>query len=243
MALSARACAGAAAPPKALPFLSPRFAHPPRAPSILEVGQKTRCFQIFPLQATRPHLNSGKRPVFQRPQCSSNANDLFRSIIETEEFLKGASMACSVTSYETSRGRLPGGVGMAKTAAERNAEHRRRLEASGFKPVTIIVPVEDAPFFRDLARAYREGRPIAKPKERLGRKPIAAQIRLAKYWATRAELPLPDYLETHHLSLFGWIGYARTHYSIFSGLARRDAEASQMTEAPEMIFDISGLEE
>ena len=116
-------------------------------------------------------------------------------------------------------------------------EYRARQKQADKVRLTIVVPASDVAFFNELARSYSEDLPPAPPTERRGRKPTVKQVRLAKIWSDKTGLPLPDYLETHHLSLCGWIGYARMVFR------EQNPDIPSEATVSDMFFDMTGVDE
>jgi DNA-binding FadR family transcriptional regulator len=83
---------------------------------------------------------------------------------------------------------------MAKTVSERVGEHRQRLRENGMVHLSLVVPADEADFFREMARLVRErkqhGSTYRAGKKIERTRLTAAQLQLAERWATRSGLKL-----------------------------------------------------
>jgi len=86
---------------------------------------------------------------------------------------------------------------------ERMQAYRERMEEKGLVQVRIWVKKEDAEFVKYVAKFCRESRG-KKEKKRYGRQATQQQIEFAKALAKSKNVPEPDHLYDHHISLAGW---------------------------------------
>jgi hypothetical protein len=86
---------------------------------------------------------------------------------------------------------------------ERMQEYRKRMEEKGLVQVRIWVEKQDAEFVKYIAKFCREVRE-KKEKKRYGRLASKQQIDFAKVLAKSKNVPEPDHLYGHHISLAGW---------------------------------------
>ena len=94
--------------------------------------------------------------------------------------------------------KLLGGV-----MTERMQEYRRRMEEKGLVQVRVWVEKQDVEFVKYIAKFCREVRE-KKEKKRYGRRASKQQIDFAKVLAKSKNVPEPDHLYNHHISLSGW---------------------------------------
>ncbi len=87
---------------------------------------------------------------------------------------------------------------------ERMQEYRRRMEEKGLVQVRVWVEKRDEEFVKFIAKFCRDERE-KKPKERFGRRASDHHIRFAQKVAAVCNLPEPDHLYDHHISLCAWI--------------------------------------
>jgi hypothetical protein len=94
--------------------------------------------------------------------------------------------------------KLLGGV-----MTERMQDYRRRMEEKGLVQVRMWVEKQDVEFVKYIAKFCREVRE-KKEKKRYGRRASKQQIDFAKALAKSKNVPEPDHLYGHHISLAGW---------------------------------------
>lgn len=87
---------------------------------------------------------------------------------------------------------------------ERMQDYRKRMEEKGLVQVRVWVEKRDEEFVKFIAKFCREERE-KKPKERFGRRASDHHIRFARKFALEHNLPEPDHLYDHHISLCAWI--------------------------------------
>lgn len=78
------------------------------------------------------------------------------------------------------------------------------MEEKGLVQVRVWVEKQDEEFVKFIAKFCREERE-KKPKERFGRPASQHQIRLAKAIASANDVPEPEHLYSHHISLSAWM--------------------------------------
>ncbi len=86
---------------------------------------------------------------------------------------------------------------------ERMQDYRKRMEEKGLVQVRVWVEKQDMEFVKYIAKFCREVRE-KKEKKRYGRRASKQQINFAKALAKSKNIPEPDYLYDHHISLAGW---------------------------------------
>ena len=86
---------------------------------------------------------------------------------------------------------------------ERMQDYRERMDEKGLIQLRIWVKKEDAEFIKHIAKFCREWRK-KKEKKRYGRRASQQQIEFAKDLAKAKNIPEPDHLYDHHISLAGW---------------------------------------
>ena len=86
---------------------------------------------------------------------------------------------------------------------ERMQEYRKRMKEKGLVQVRIWVEEQDEEFVKYIAKFCREVRE-KKEKKRHGRMASNQQIDFAKALAKLKNVPEPDHLYDHHISLAGW---------------------------------------
>ncbi len=86
---------------------------------------------------------------------------------------------------------------------ERMQNYRDRMSEKGLVQVRVWVEKQDEEFVKYIAKFCREIRE-KKPKKRYGRKATDRQIRFAQTVAKSNNLPEPDHLYDHHISLAAW---------------------------------------
>lgn len=86
---------------------------------------------------------------------------------------------------------------------ERMQEYRKRMEEKGHVQVRIWVEKQDEDFVKYIAKFCREVRG-KKEKERFGRRASDRQIKFAKAMASSNNIPEPEHLYDHHISLSAW---------------------------------------
>ena len=106
---------------------------------------------------------------------------------------------------------------------ERMKSYRQRQAERGLVQIRVWVPEEDADFFKTLATSFQSMPVELPPIDRYGRKASQRQISLANSWAERTGLPKPVDLYDYHISLMGWISYAR---KVLNQKERKEARAS-----------------
>jgi hypothetical protein len=94
--------------------------------------------------------------------------------------------------------KLLGGV-----MTERMQDYRKRMEEKGLVQVRMWVEKQDAEFVKYIAKFCREVRE-KKERKRYGRRASKQQIDFAKALAKLKNVPEPDHLYNHHISLAGW---------------------------------------
>ena len=86
---------------------------------------------------------------------------------------------------------------------ERMQKYRDRMKEKGLVQVRVWVEKQDEEFVKYLAKFCREGR-VKKEKKRFGRQATNQQIKFAKAIAASNNIPEPDHLYGHHISLAAW---------------------------------------
>ena len=86
---------------------------------------------------------------------------------------------------------------------ERMQEYRKRMKEKGLVQVRIWVEEQDEEFVKYIAKFCREVRE-KNEKKRYGRMASQQQIDFAKALAKSKNVPEPDHLYDHHISLAGW---------------------------------------
>jgi hypothetical protein len=88
---------------------------------------------------------------------------------------------------------------------ERMNSYRKRMDEKGLVQVRVWVDKEDEEFVKFMAKFCREERGKEQPKERYGRPANHHQIRIAKSISSSKNLPEPEHLYDHHISLAAWM--------------------------------------
>ena len=86
---------------------------------------------------------------------------------------------------------------------EKMQNYRQRMKDKGLVQVRVWVEKQDEEFVKHIAKFCREVRE-KKGKRRHGRKASKQQIEFAKALARSKNVPEPDHLYDHHISLAGW---------------------------------------
>ena len=86
---------------------------------------------------------------------------------------------------------------------ERMQAYRDRMDEKGFVQLRIWVRKEDAEFIKYVSKFCR-GIKEKKGKKRYGQRASKQQIQFAKTLAKRKNVPEPNHLYDHHISLAGW---------------------------------------
>jgi hypothetical protein len=87
---------------------------------------------------------------------------------------------------------------------ERMQDYRRRMNQKGWVQVRVWVEKQDEEFVKFIARFCREER-TTKEKKRFGRQADLLQIEIARNIALSKNIPEPQHLYGHHISLGAWI--------------------------------------
>ena len=82
-------------------------------------------------------------------------------------------------------------------------EYRKRMEEKGLVQVRVWVEKQDVEFVKYISKFCREVRE-KKEKKRYGRQASKQQIDFAKALSKSKNVPEPDHLYGHHISLAGW---------------------------------------
>ncbi len=86
---------------------------------------------------------------------------------------------------------------------ERMQNYRQRMKEKGLVQVRVWVEKKDEEFVKYIAKSCREVRE-KKGKKRHGRRASQQQIEFAKALAKSKNVPEPDHLYDHHISLSAW---------------------------------------
>lgn len=92
---------------------------------------------------------------------------------------------------------------------DRMNAYRQRQAEKGLVQIRVWVPEDDAEFFKTLATSFQSMPAELPPTVRHGRRASARQINLAETWAEQTGMDKPEHLYDYHISLMGWISYAR----------------------------------